>query len=388
MKTLYPMPVLLLASLSSWAQSGPRDFVVNANGDTLRGEFRRTITRQVRANEILLYNGKTARRFATAEVTSLGDAYGQVLVSRPVGASGRHVFLRPMVTGYVSLYSGDNAAGLARFYLQPADSAHVVAVEPATAQLLFNRLLGGCPALQFGTDETRQRFPYSFKGMRQLVLAYNRCRRPDVPAELIAPATGVRVRWGAKVGVNRTRFDYGTGTANGPAGPAGSAVGYQAGVVLATQSHSRFAVQLEATLLALRSTYNPVDVYTGTTLYSLAETTRVQFTQLQVPLLLCYRLGHGALQPFLKAGGFAGLNFSNASVVESQYSNRPSPQTYALPFPERVSLGYAAGAGLLVRRAARPDFSIELRFDQSVDASNASYIARHQSLRVEAGVFF
>ena len=42
MKHLYLLPLLLLASLSGHAQRTRQDFVVKTNGDTLRGEFRKS----------------------------------------------------------------------------------------------------------------------------------------------------------------------------------------------------------------------------------------------------------------------------------------------------------------------------------------------------------
>ena len=162
------------------------------------------------------------------------------------------------------------------------------------------------------------------------------------------------------------------------------------GLQLHAYNRSRVSVQLEATVLALRSEFAPVDIYTGTSLYSLSGSTRIRFLQLQIPLLLRYRIGHGrAVQPYLNAGPCYGHNFSNSSAVVYRYSNRTEDEILPLQLPDRFSLGYVAGAGVMVRRSTGPSFSLEFRFDKIVDAPTNIYTTpRHTGLRLDAGIIF
>ena len=57
--------------------------------------------------------------------------------------------------------------------------------------------------------------------------------------------------------------------------------------------------------------------------------------------------------------------------------------------PDRFSLGYVAGAGVLIRRRTGPSLNLEVRFDQVVDApNNVYYTPQHTSLRLDVGVIF
>ena len=140
----------------------------------------------------------------------------------------------------------------------------------------------------------------------------------------------------------------------------------------------------------LRGDYAPAPIYTGTSLYSLTGSTRIRFLQLQIPLLLRYRLGHGpVLQPYLNAGPCYGQTFSNSSAIVYRYSNRTEDETLALQLSDRFSLGYVAGAGVLIRRRTGPSLNLEVRFDQVVDApNNVYYTPQHKSLRLDVGVIF
>ena len=386
MKHLYLLPLLLLASLSGHAQRTRQDFVVKTNGDTLRGEFRESFY-QPAGKPLTLYQGAVALPFTPESANSYGDAAGAVVVSRQVGPRGPHVFVRPVALGYLSLYADTDERGQSQFYLLRPDSSYVVKIVPTSAQLTLNRLMGDCPTLQFGTDETRRRYPISYRGMRALVLAYNACRRPDQPTRLVTPGADWRVERGLKAGINRTSFDYGTQ----PVGQAQSpGLSYQAGLLLHAYNRSRLSVQLEAMVLALRGDYAPAAIYTGTSLYSLTGSTRIRFLQLQIPLLLRYRLGHGpVLQPYLNAGPCYGQTFSNSSAIVYRYSNRTEDETLALQLSDRFSLGYVAGAGVLIRRRTGPSLNLEVRFDQVVDApNNVYYTPQHKSLRLDVGVIF
>lgn len=378
--------LMMLFALPVNAQRPGQDFVVKTSGDTLRGEFRQN-ARRPDGQTITLLQGKSSLRFGADEISSYGGPEGVMLVSRTIGARGPRAFVRPLALGYVSLYAGTDANGQEWFYLQPADSVYLVKIEPQSAQLTFNRLLSGCPDLQFGTDAIRRKYPLKYRGMVQLVKTYNTCRKPDQVTELPPPGASWRLTKGIKAGLNHTRFDYGDQLVGQE---AGRQAGYQAGLLLQVQNRSRFALQLEAVVLSLRTTRDPVAIYSGTSLYTRTGRSRIEFNQVQLPLLLRYYAGNGAVRPYLNAGPCYGFNFNRTTTATYQNSNTTTPETYSFSVPQRSSLGYVAGFGLLLARPVGPSFSLEARYDQIADViSNYDfYIPRHKSFRLDLSVLF
>ena len=125
-------------------------------------------------------------------------------------------------------------------------------------------------------------------------------------------------------------------------------------------------------------------------MYGLTGSTRIRFLQLQIPLLLRYRLGHGpVLQPYLNAGPCYGQNFSNSSAIVYRYSNRTEDETLALRLPDRFSPDYVAGAGVLIRRRTGPSLNLEFASTKSWTLPPALYYTPpHTSLRLDVGVIF
>ena len=159
-------------------QSGP-DYVVTATGDTLRGQVQLIGKNFQKIN--LTRAGQPVQQFGAAQVAAYGNANGVARVSKPVGARGPAQLLAPVVKGYVSLYSGQNTDGELRFYLQPADSAHVVEIAPATPELTYLRTLPGCPSLAFGYGKIQAQYPYNRGDLTRLVNTYNACGHSNRP---------------------------------------------------------------------------------------------------------------------------------------------------------------------------------------------------------------
>lgn len=386
MKLLYPFFLLLLTASVSPAQQLPPDFVVKASGDTVRGKIRKMAREEEPA--ILLHDGTRQVSFSSADVSSYGEVNGPVFVKKRVGPQQQPVFLRPLIVGYLSLYS-KTAGEVTRFYLQPRDSAYAIEVVPATAQLTFHRLLGECPGLNLGTEQGRQRYPYTYQGMRRLVQDYNTCRMPEQPMLFVAPGTGWTVRWGLKAGINRTTFTEYEEVVESRANARN--LGYQLGGTVHFQRRSHFSFQLEAMLLLLRGVSTPADVYTGTTLYSQTASVDIKYFQLQIPLLLRYRFGNKNLQPYVNAGLSAGINGGKSTTLINryQYANRLETKETLQEKPDPLSFGYAAGLGVLFNPAAGPAFSLEARMDHMIDRlRNSYYRPRHTSLRLDLGIVF
>lgn len=389
MKYCYLMSALLMLGVAPAAQSqGHRQsgFVVKTNGDTIRGEFRGNMLRHG-SREVVLYSNGVPASFTAAEASACGTGTLPIVVSRPLGRRGPQTFLRPLAFGYVSLYAGNDTKGNSRFYLQPTDSAYAIEVAPLSAQLTFNRLLSGCAAFQFGTDKMQRTYPYSYEGMLRLVQAYNACRRPNEPTRLVSPAGTWRVALGVKAGAHRTGFsEYDEGVLDGTTSQGN---GFQIGGAMHIQNHSLFSLQLEAMLMTMQNTSKAVPVYTGTALFTETGRVKIQFLELNVPVLLRYSIGRGPVQPYLNAGPCVGANFNNKSAIVYEFSNSRPTETVPLLRPDGLSVGYAAGAGVLVAPAKGPAFSIEARLDHLIDRmDNSVYSPRHNTLRLDVGLFF
>ncbi|WP_324677265.1 porin family protein [Hymenobacter sp. GOD-10R] len=369
---------------SAAAQHTATDYVVTAAGDTLRGRIQLV---GKHAQLIRLYRpGMPAAEFSANQARSYGDASEPIGISKTVGPHGTPQFVRPLVQGYVTLYGGENAQGDKRYYLQPTDSTYLIEVPPSTARLTFHRLLAGCSSLDFGDDATVRQYPYNYSGMTRLIMAYNTCRQPSQPSKLAKATSGLRASFGLKAGLNWSDFSL---SATPYEGNHTQAIGYQGGAFLHFTTKTRFSVQVEATYLALRSNYGPTDAYTGTSLYSATSSVSIRYSQVQMPLLLRYTLGYGNVRPYINAGPSYGLNFKNQSATIRQRSDQAQAEHYTLGHPDRSSLGWVGGVGLLIDRPALPILSVEARFDKLVDGLGyIAYTPHHNTFRLDLGIAF
>ncbi|MFC6224667.1 porin family protein [Hymenobacter artigasi] len=379
-----------LLGLTSRAQNKEKDFVVKANGDTLRGTIRNSFYRPGR-EAARLQQGKTTLQFNPDEIAGYGRPYKQVLVSRQVGAKGAPEFVRPIALGYLSLYAGTNAENELRFYVQPADSAYLVEIAPQNAMLTLNRLMGDCPALDFGAEATRRRFPYSRRGMLDLVKTYNTCRQPAQPTRVMEPKGALVFRFGVKAGLHASRFNFGPESAS----PVNFKPSYQFGVTLNMQRRSRFSTQIELNYLSLKNEFEQAVISPSIITSSRAVTLALDYKQLQLPILLRYQLTNGPVRAFINAGPCAGFNFSNASTLKTKYVYLNDSQTSPYQLPESISAGFVAGAGLLFKIPTGHLLSLEARVDHLYDGLRKSYAAesdfqnpQHTSFRLDAGILF
>ncbi|MBD2769985.1 PorT family protein [Hymenobacter sp. BT664] len=188
---------------------------------------------------------------------------------------------------------------------------------------------------------------------------YNACTQPQRPSRLIKGAAGVRFAYGLKAGINVSNFAF-------PFNPSPAerkqAVGYQAGLFLRLSNKSRFSLLLEASYTHLRSTYESANV-PGSVFSTYVVS--IDYTQLQVPLLVRYTLGRGPIRPFLNAGGMFAINLNNKSVVTERDFSLPIERDFSQPLttPEDLGFGVTAGAGTTIRYASLPELSFELGYD-------------------------
>ncbi|MBC6989343.1 porin family protein [Hymenobacter sp. BT491] len=367
-----------LTAFAATAQRVNQDYLVTAGGDTLRGRLQ--IPHKLKTVR-LFQGGKSISEFTPVEAVSYGDASGPIGVSKRIGPHGPAQFVAPLVLGYVSLYAGDDTKGDHRYYLQAADSAYVIEVPPATATLVLNRHLGGCATLQLGTEESNRRYRYKYVGMSRLIMDYNACRQPQQASHLMKPSKGWHASYGIKLGINASRFAF----SHDPyMGNHSKLIGYQAGASLHLTNKTAFSVQLEATYLSLRSLYEPTPVSNPTV------TTSIDYSQLQLPLLLRYTIGHGTVRPYLNTGLSAGVNFKNYSTDLYQYSTQ-ADISIKKPISAlgNFSLGAAAGMGIMISRPSMPTLSLEARYDRMLDGFSYVYFTpNHESLRLELGISF
>lgn len=390
MKKHLLLVLFLLLALAGRAQNTEKDFVVKANGDTLRGIIRNGFYRPGR-EAARLQQGKTMLQFKPDEVAGYGRPLKQVLVSRQIGAKGTPEFVRPLALGYLSLYAGTNAENELRFYIQPADSAYLVEVEPLKAMLTLNRLMGDCKALDFGAEATRLRFPYNQRGMLDLVKTYNSCRQPTLPTRVVVPKGTLVFRFGVKAGLHATRFNFGSESVS----PINHKMNYHFGVALNLQNRSRFSTQIELNYVSFKNDFEQAIINPGIITSAKTVTLALDYKQLQVPFLFRYQLTKGPVRPFVNAGPCAGFNFNNASTLKSEYVYLPGGQTDAYRLPERISAGYVAGAGLLFKIPTGQLLSLEARFDHLYDGLRKTYSTendflkpQHTSFRLDASILF
>lgn len=362
----------LLSTYASRAQSTPPDFIVTTAGDTLRGEVRQI---GKHFSKVRLYRpGQAPVQFSAAEATSFGSIRGVESVSRTVAPQGQPQFVKPLVVGPVSLFTGENAQQDKRYYLQIPDSTYLIEVAPVTSQLTLARNLAGCQAFEFGTNAFQRQYPYSNAGLSALVMTYNRCQQPQLLSRIVKHSTGIQFFAGVKAGLNMSRGvvlpDVFT------AGPRKN-VGVQGGFMVNVATRTPLSVQVEALYVALRSENGPAEATTynsGIPTNTVSAT--LQLDQVQVPLLLRYTLGHNTIRPFFNAGFVFSNNIRNRSAIH--FPN--SPTTADVPISiARTSLGFAGGGGLTIYRAWRPFLTFEIRYDQLEPNYNST------ALGIEAG---
>jgi len=383
--------MLWLTALAVSAQRTSQDYVVTAKGDTLRGQIQLTGKRE---QTVTLYRPQqNPISFTAADAISYGDTSGPIGVSKLVGAHGRApTFVTPLVLGYVSLYSGTNMDGARRFYLQPTDSTYIVEVLPASPLLTLLRLLPGCPSLKLEYTETLRSYPYTPTGMSRLITDYNACRRPQQASFSNRHPYGLHTTFSFKAGVNTSRFT--TSAYESFTGNHTQSFGYQASTFFHFYSKARTSVLIEPTYITLRSVYGPRAIPNGYAYYTTTRRTAIHYAQVQIPLLIRYTVGHSNWRPYLNAGSNCAVSFSNRSVQEYHHSvdsNQPAvplkDQTYAITALNDPSLGFAAGAGLLLCQPSFPTLSAELRYDYMLDSFGPSSI-NHNLLRLDLGVMF
>jgi len=387
MRILWLMMVLGWAVLPAYAQKAKQDFVVTTAGDTLRGEIMLLGKNQ---QTLRLYQpNATAIEFTPAQVRSYGDEKGAFGVSKPLGKGAAPSFVTLLVEGYTSLYEGYTAQGDKRLFIQPTDSTYAVELPPTALQITLLRLLPGCPELRLEYSETLLKYRLNQSGMTRLVTDYNRCRQPQQRNRISTTPNGMQVAFGLKAGINTTRFYFSSNRSRTSQGE----VGYQAGFFLAFIGKGRFSAQLEPTYLAMRGSEGPEQVANGYAYYQTFRRTTIQYSQVQLPVLVRYRFGHGPLRPFLNAGPSYGVNFNNQSIRKDEYQTQtgqtaPATTEQELPLPKTASIGLAAGGGVLIRYATLPLLSVEVRYDRMHYGDSNGFTSRSSTWRLDVGVAF
>ncbi|MBF9237292.1 PorT family protein [Hymenobacter sp. BT683] len=367
--------ILFLNAGAALAQNTQPDYLVKANGDTLRGRIQ--LIGSGASTVRLLRAGQPAVDINASEARSYGSAAGVGGVSKQIVAHGAPRFLSPLVTGYMSAYTGQNDEKELRFYLQPKDSTHAVEISPVTAQLSYAQLLVDCPQFEFGSNKIQSQYPYTATGVSALVVAYNQCRFPQQATQQIKRDMGLRTTFGLKAGVNTSDFslaseDYRSSHTN--------AIGFQAGAMLNVATRTNFSVQVEAVYVKLQSLYSGDYNSYNSGIVPTSLTARMSFSQVQVPLLIRYTVGHGKLRPFLNAGPSLARNFNNSSVFSVPFTLTTSRE---IPIElDALSIGFAGGIGLNIQR-----LSAELRYDRMIDNREFyTYTPKHTSFRFDVGI--
>jgi len=371
------------------AQQSRQDYVVTTAGDTLRGRIQLT-GRSATVVRLHQQNQPTIT-YSAADLRSYGIGHTPLRVSLPVGrATGQPQLLVPIVSGYVCLYAGKNPATTQlRYYLQPADSAYVVEVPPATALLTYARLLSACPDLNIGSNSFNAHYGYTRSGLVALTTDYNRCLQK--PSNICHAPSGVRTQFGVKGGIGFPTFypigeDVYAQIVFGRDAQAKSS--YQAGAVLVFTTRSHWGLQLEGNYLRLAGTYPfPTQAALNQGNYLGLYGVKLRYSQLQVPLMVHYTLGYRALMPYLNLGPSLTVAVDNRSTKQlfDAKGSLASEQPYSVGGSAAI-LGGAAGAGVLFRPAGWPALMLESRYDFLLDYFGNNTLTK--SLRLEAGILF
>ncbi|MDO7848176.1 porin family protein [Hymenobacter sp. M29] len=385
MRSLLLFP-LLLASSVGFAQQIQPNYVVTTTGDTLRGQVQQVGRHFSRVR--LHRPGQSPAEYSASEITSFGSGKEPERVSRADGPHSQPRFVQPLVTGYVSLFGGENEQQEKRYYLQVPDSTYLIEVAPTTNQLTLARNLVGCATFDFGSNAFQARYPYSTTGLTKLVMDYNRCKQPQLPSRVVKHSTGVQLHAGLKAGLNILNCDLAPETLKST---IHNNVGFQGGFIVNMATRTPFSVQAEVLYLSYRSEYGPAEA-TGynSGIASNTISATLKFSQIQIPLLLRYTVGRGVLRPFANAGFVFGNNLSNKST----YHYPKSPSTPELPIGvAQTVFGFAGGAGLTLHRAGQPFLTLEARYNRLEPNVNnninaEAMVGNLRVLHLDAGLYF
>lgn len=355
------------------------DYVVTTAGDTLRGQLRQVGRHDEKLR--LFRPGLPAADFGPTDATSFGSLQGGPEgISRPVGQPGQLQFLKPLVDGPVQLLMGDNEPEQPRYFLQLPGAQALVEVAAAGNTLTLARALPGCPALDFGTPAFEARYPYSRRGLSDLVHDYNHCRQPEQPSRVLPPKR-LQVTVGVKGGITRLLVRP---FPDAFIQPAHDVLGFQGGIMVQAASRTRLSAQAELLYTTQRSTFENVEFNANNTNSpaNLASVT-IRYEQLQLPLLLRYTLGHGVVRPFITSGVFLAGTLHNSSAVH--YPNSPSTGDQFFTIGASTTYGVAVGSGIVLYHAWRPCFSLEARYLAS--SSQALLGERNAAIQLSAGFY-
>ncbi len=380
------LTLTLLTNEATAQRAEALDYLVTTAGDTLRGHIKPT-----GAGGVKLYRrGQPTQEFSPAEVRSYGNDHGPIGISQVVGRGGQPRFMSPLVSGYVSLYKGEEERREKQFFVQVPDSGYVREVALVSHQLTLARTLRGCPALEFGTNAFQRTYPYTIDGMSRLVIAYNACRQPEQTTALVKRrSSGWHAAVGFKVGPNYSSIQL-SGMAQGyDADDHRDAFGYQGGFTLNVAAPINLSAQLEVNFARMRSTYGPYSVALGynSGIPGDIHTATLRYSQVQVPLLLRYEIGHGGLRPFVNAGPSYVFNFDNSSF-DATSTFGSGTREFALTV-DKAAFGVVAGGGVLLRPASGPTLSLEARY--SYVEHNSIFVGptpRSKTASLELGIMF
>jgi len=371
MRGFYFLSLLTLVSGIATAQKLTSDFVITSSGDTLRGQ---TIFSKRFQQIRLRQPNQPTQTFSASQAAAYGDETGLIRVSKRVDHQENPKFLTPLLNGPVSLYSGENAEGELRFFLQPQDSAYVIEIQPRTPRLAYLRVMPGCDKLDFSNFGIESLYYYNTGSLQNLVQTYNACRYPQQASSVPVTLGGYRTQFGVKAGANITRFTEKSVYLGEPK----SIISYQAGIFLSVNSKRAWGLQTELTYARIKSGYDPINVYNGYATYTTTRTVEIDYAQLQIPFLLRYTLPGINWRPYINVGPSYSFNFNRKSAEVFQDSDKASPVRKPINIPITNNIGTAAGIGLLL---PKPKLSIEGRVDYTFDPTRVA-------LRLDVGLAF
>ena len=267
-----------------------------------------------------------------------------------------HLFLRERIKGYVSLYSLSSPEGELAYVLQLPDQSFVP-LRGKMAWTVLNRNLTECSDPAFLNRLTSNRYIYNYTYFEQIVIAYNRCMRPD---KLPNQSKSVfHYEFGPLLGVARNRWNYSFLSPNVYFNPNGLYPVYNtfvAGGFVTLIPHKRLSLLVEALFTQyegsrLTVVTNPLDpTIRDTRYYSFQE----QF--LAVPITARYVVFNRALRWYIQGG--VGFTYSLALKGQISGSNIVDSDIY---MRKGLSIAYLLGLGVDIPLPAKHHLYAEIR---------------------------
>ncbi|GAB3825006.1 porin family protein [Pontibacter rugosus] len=351
---------LLLTCTAKAQQGRPAYFVTLAN-DTIHGSIKKH-----KAITNTIYFKATGKSSYTAYNTSQVKSFTleNNLLFEPVtitlNEQQQQVFMRVLVDGPVKLYYNENISATSQYFIQKPGEP-LVHLRKNSLDGTLNYLLQDC-------SETvkHSAYKYTTTALAANIDAYNKCIYPAEASNKLLAHARLEYQAGMRAGTRIGSFSY-TGRhieSNIPHTQNQRKADFvAAGFVNVSTTTTNFALQAE--LLFKRFSGSQHITGISSNLFDYTFDSKIDFTFLQLPLLLRYDVTTNSnWRPYLVAGS------SYSYVLNSSFDNSITYQdkyvTYSYASDDQLTgklNGYAAGIGVEYLTLKKASFVFDARYD-------------------------